>query len=78
MRMAGDQVIALAHGPGWKATELQYAGANGSPLSMTLILPDDLGRFEAGLSVDKLDAIATRIAKEQKRSRRSSRRTTAT
>ena len=67
MRMAGGQNVALAQGAGWKATELPYAGANGSPLSMTLILPDDLERFEAGLSVDKLDAIQKDIAKEQKR-----------
>ena len=67
MRMAGEQNIALAQGPGWKATELKYAGANGSPLSMTLILPDDLGRFEAGLSAAKLDAIQQAIAHEQKR-----------
>ena len=67
MRMAGGQNVALAQGTGWKATELPYAGANGSPLSMTLILPDDLGSFEDGLSVGKLDAIQARIAKEQKR-----------
>jgi serpin B len=67
MRMTGGQDIALAQGAGWKATELKYAGANGSPLSMTLILPDDLGRFEAGLSAAKLDAIQQAIAHEQKR-----------
>lgn len=67
MRMSGGQNIALAQGAGWKATELPYAGANGSPLSMTLILPDDLGRFEAGLSVAKLDAIQQAVAHEQKR-----------
>ena len=67
MRMAGGQDIALAQGAGWQATELPYAGADGSPLSMTLILPDDLDSFEAGLSVDKLDAIQADIATEQKR-----------
>ncbi len=67
MRMAGGQDIALAQGAGWQATELPYAGANGSPLSMTLILPDDLDAFEAGLSVNKLDAIQADIATEQKR-----------
>ena len=67
MRMAGEQNIALAQGTGWQATELPYAGADGSPLSMTLILPDDLGAFEDGLSVAKLDAIQKDIATEQKR-----------
>ncbi len=67
MRMAGGQNVALAGGNGWKATELPYAGANGSPLEMTLILPDDLSSFEAGLTVDKLDSIQAEIAKQQKR-----------
>ena len=50
MRMDRSQVVPLAHGTGWQATALPYTGADGSPLSMTLILPDRLDAFEAGLT----------------------------
>ena len=57
-----------ATGNGWKATELKYAGADGSqPLAMTLILPDNLAAFERGLSAGQLDGINARIAVEEKR-----------
>jgi serpin B len=66
MRMDGGQNVVLARGAGWRATELPYLGEDDAPLAMTLILPDDLGRFEAGLSVDKLNAIQSAIASERK------------
>jgi serpin B len=67
MHLDGEQNVVLAQGTGWRATELQYAGADGSaPLSMTLILPDDLKTFEAGLSTAKLDAIQAAIAAQRK------------
>ena len=67
MRMDRSQVVPLAHGTGWQADSAPYTGADGSPLSMTLILPDRLDAFEAGLTTRKLDSIATAIAVEQRR-----------
>jgi serine protease inhibitor len=71
MSLYGEDTVPYASGPGWKATELRYLGADGTtPLAMTLILPDDLAAFERSLSpsrlsgiVSKLDAQRTRLTK---------------
>ena len=56
MHVTGSQDIVLAQGNGWKATELRYAGANGTaPLAMTLILPDNMRAFERQLSTGQLE-----------------------
>ena len=71
MSLQGEQDVPYASGPGWKATELRYVGADRStPLAMTLILPDDIDAYEAGLTpaklasiTKKLDGQRTRLAK---------------
>ncbi len=73
MTLQGDQDVPYAKGTGWKATELLYAGGGGdhgtsaSPLAMTLILPDDLTRFEAGLSVATVRSIGAALATERRK-----------
>lgn len=67
MTLYGDQGIVLARGTGWKASELRYAGANGEPLAMTLVLPDNLRTFESGLTPAVLTTIQARIAAETRR-----------
>ena len=68
MHLTGQQDVVLAHGPGWQATELRYAGPNGStPLAMTLILPDNLPAFEASLTNGKLATVQAGIKAEQAR-----------
>ncbi len=65
MHRMGGQDIVLAQGNGWKATELRYAGADGTaPLAMTLILPDDMRAFERQLSTGKLSDIQAAIKAE--------------
>jgi len=53
---AGQRFIAggYGEGPGWKAAELPYLGGE---LSMVLIVPDDLGAFETGLTGPGLTAL---------------------
>jgi serine protease inhibitor len=66
MTLRGGQSVPYASGSGWRATELRYLGANGStPLAMTLILPDDLARFEQNLTTAKLSTIADKLAGER-------------
>ncbi len=74
MTLQGDQDVPYAHGTGWKATELAYAVGQGpygeasaSSLAMTLILPDDLSRFEASLNAATVRSITTSLAAERKR-----------
>jgi serine protease inhibitor len=68
MSLEGEQEVPYASGPGWKATELRYAGANGtSPLAMTLVLPDNLGAFERGLTAAKVDSIVAKLDGERAR-----------
>jgi serpin B len=54
-----------ATGTGWRATELRYNGPGGSPLAMTLVLPDDLAAFEKSLSPSMLTRITGAIAKQR-------------
>ncbi len=68
MSLLGDWEIPYVRGAGWQATELPYLGAAGSsPLAMTLILPDDLTAFEAGLTATTLGQVMTALDKEKKR-----------
>jgi serpin B len=68
MSLWGGQEVPYATGAGWKATELGYIGAGGStPLAMTLVLPDDIDAFEAGLTPAKLATIATRLDRQRER-----------
>jgi serpin B len=68
MTLLGEQDVVLASGAGWQATELRYnSPVEGQPLAMTLILPDDLRAFEAGLTADKLAAIQRAVGVEQDR-----------
>jgi serpin B len=68
MSLWGGQDVPYATGAGWKATELRYIGAGGStPLAMTLVLPDDIDAFEAGLTPAKLATIATRLDRQRER-----------
>jgi serpin B len=54
-----------ATGTGWRATELRYIGPGGTPLAMTLVLPDDLAAFEKGFSPSVLTRITGAIAKQR-------------
>jgi serpin B len=68
MSLDGAQEVPYASGPGWKATELRYTGADGTtPLAMTLVLPDNLATFERGLTAAKLDAIVAKLGTERTR-----------
>jgi serine protease inhibitor len=68
MSLSGGQTVPLASGPGWKATELRYLGADGStPLAMTLIRPDDLAAFEASLTPDQLASVVTKLDAQRRR-----------
>lgn len=49
--MRYDQELPSAHGEGWRAVELPYAGEE---LSMVVVVPDDLAAFEASLTADGL------------------------
>ena len=60
--MSQQDTIPYATGPDWKATELQYLGADGStPLAMTLILPDSLAAFEGTLTASRLAGIIGKL-----------------
>jgi serpin B len=68
MSLEGEQGVPYASGPGWKATELRYVGADGStPLAMTLILPDDIDAFEAGLTPVRLSSITKKLDGQRSR-----------
>lgn len=53
-----NEYLPSGWGDGWQAVELPYAGED---LSMVVIVPDDLARFEAGLDADLLSQIVTSI-----------------
>lgn len=66
MELLGSQVVPYASGNGWQATELRYLGADGAtPLAMTLILPDELGQFEQGLTASELSGIVDELATQR-------------
>jgi serpin B len=54
--MAGESWIPYASGPGYRAVRLPLGGDYGS-LSMTVIVPDDMASFVAGLTAAKLASI---------------------
>jgi serpin B len=74
--MTGDRVpvptmrqeavaLPVAEGPGWRATELEYLAPDGAePMSMTLILPDDIDAFERSLKPSMIAAIDRELATE--------------
>jgi serpin B len=57
--MALTESLSYAAGTGWQAVELPYVGHS---LAMTLILPDDLAAFEAGLTAAQLDEITAALS----------------
>ncbi len=66
MTLHGGQRVPYVSGAGWRATELRYLGADGStPLAMTLVLPDDLATFEAGLSESQLEQVTSALDRER-------------
>jgi serpin B len=68
MQLSGGQEVPYVKGDGWRATELRYRGSgDSSPLAMTLIMPDDLAKFEAGLSGAQVSRIGASLAKERTR-----------
>jgi serpin B len=56
--------LPVASGDGWRATELGYDSPDGPGLSMTLIVPDDLERFEARLQPSVLAEVDRRLERE--------------
>ena len=65
---AGRDPIPYARGAGWQAVELRYRHAvDTSPLAMTIVLPDDLAAFEAGLDADQLARITAALDAERRR-----------
>ena len=57
--MAVGAGFRYASGAGWRAVELPYLG---DQLALTIIVPDDLTSFEAGLDGAGLEAIVTALA----------------
>ncbi len=49
---------SYASGTGWQAVELPYAGGS---LAMTIVVPDDLATFEAGLDAARFSAITSAL-----------------
>jgi serpin B len=49
---------SYASGTGWQAVELPYAGGS---LAMTIVVPDDLATFEAGLDAARFSAITAAL-----------------
>ncbi|HSL97718.1 MAG TPA: serpin family protein [Candidatus Deferrimicrobiaceae bacterium] len=60
MQLSAD--VAYGEGPGWRAVELPYVGGQ---LAMTVIVPDDLAAFEAGLDGDAFGALVDGLAERQ-------------
>ena len=58
----GEQATSYAAGPGWQAVELPYA--NGT-LAMTIILPDNLASFVAGLDGAQFARITGSLVQRQ-------------
>jgi serpin B len=58
--------IAYAAGTGWRAIDLRTEAPEGeSPLSMVVVVPDDLRAFERTLTAARLQAIAARLDRER-------------
>jgi len=58
--------LPYARGAGWQATELPYLAPDQMHhLAMMLVLPDDLAKFQAGLTADQLARITAAVTKEQ-------------
>jgi serpin B len=57
--MATDTDLTYASGSGWQAVELPYIGGS---LAMTVIVPDDIAAFEAGLDADSFATITAALA----------------
>jgi serine protease inhibitor len=67
MERWGGQDLPYARGAGWQASELRYLSPANSPqLAMLLVVPDDLAKFEAGLTAAQLEAIAAAVTKEER------------
>jgi serpin B len=59
--------IAYAEGEGWRAVDLRTeAREDGAPLSMAVIVPDDLRAFESTLSAKRLKKIAATLDAERR------------
>jgi serpin B len=56
MRRGGS--LPYAEGTGWRAVELPYVGGS---LAMTVVVPDDLGAFEASLNAGELDQLVSSL-----------------
>lgn len=56
--MSQSSSLSYAEGPGWRAVELPYVGGS---LALTLIVPDDLHAFEAGLTPQMLTQLTTAL-----------------
>jgi serpin B len=66
MNRWGGRDIPYAKGSGWQATELRFLGPDQShQLAMLFVLPDDLAKFEAGLTADQLDKITASMTKQR-------------
>jgi serpin B len=57
--MATSTDLRYAAGAGWQAVEIPYLG---DQLALTVIVPDDLGAFEAGLDAAALETIVGGLA----------------
>jgi len=57
--MTTQAPMSYASGRGWQAVEIPYVGGS---LAMTVIVPDDLAAFEAGLDADLLASISGALA----------------
>ncbi len=57
-RGALSPVAPFVDGDGWQALELRYRSRGDTPqLAMTLVMPDDLARFERSMTAEQLDGI---------------------
>lgn len=66
--MYQEEALAYATGDGWRATQLDVGGGEQiAPLSVTLILPDDLATFEPKLTAKILDGIIAAVDREADR-----------
>jgi serpin B len=60
--MATTASLSYASGDGWRAVEIPYIGGS---LAMTVILPDDLARFEQTLTADAFAALTGALTETQ-------------
>jgi serpin B len=71
MHRYGGMEIPYARGTGWRATELDLNGGEGTaPLAMTFVLPDDLAAFESRLSAAQIGRITGTLTTERTRLRK--------